>query len=87
MGAPVDRPAQCRFPDDRGVLIRKRYPSSGGVFDPFPFQESAAPIWWLRRVERKPTLLRGPPITHEPEFGSRSSIRRGCWDWLRLWRG
>ena len=50
----------------RGRQSAKGYPSSGGVLDPFPFQELEAPIDRLQRVERRRKFAPVTFITQEP---------------------
>ena len=76
-----------RFPDEPG-----RNPQKGThpreVFSILSRSRNVRhAISWLQRVERRRKFAPVTFITHEPAFGSRSSIRRGCWDWLRLWWG
>jgi hypothetical protein len=87
-GHPVDRPRPISPFLTTGGVNPQEGTHTRELFSILSRSRNLRPAnWWLRQVERKPPLLRRSPITDEPEFGSRSSIRRGCWDWLRLWWG
>ena len=85
-GHPVDRPRRSRPPDKPGASFRKGYPFSGGVFRLFTSQEFAAPDLISYSGSRGEDPCSVDFYHPRTEFGSRSSIRRGCRDWLWLWR-
>src|ERR1700746_1240935 len=66
MGPPRQSASRSLFPHEPGLRPAKGYPSSGGVFDPFPFQEFEAPIDRLQRVERRRKFAPVTFITQEP---------------------
>jgi hypothetical protein len=76
MGPPRQSASRSLFPHEPGLRPAKGYPSSGGVFDPFPFQEFEAPIDRLQRVERRRKFA---PVTFTPKNRIRLAIKHPPW--------
>jgi hypothetical protein len=87
MGAPCLSAPRSRSPAEQGAAIRKRVPILGRCFESSNSRNSCAPSA-LDMCGWQPTVLLPYTFCNSTaEFGSRSSVRGGCRNWLSLWRG